>query len=104
MLSLLGSDEGVFLLLQIFLHQFPPQVERAALVNFLCLAVGDFHGLAKEADCVLLTSGHFSIYGVASADNEDPVMGLEFLPIGNGATCAFSFAVARLGATSLHAL
>lgn len=72
--------------------------------------VGDYHGLAKEADCVLLTSRHFSIYGVASdtlqpaVDNEDPVMGLEFLPVGSGATCAFSFAVARLDATSLHAL
>lgn len=60
MLSLLGSDEGGFLLLQLFLHQLPPPV-RAALVNSPCLAVGDFHGLAKEADCILLTSWHFSI-------------------------------------------
>lgn len=80
MLSLLASDEGGFLLPQLFQHQLPPPV-RAALVNSLCLVVGGFHGLTEEADCVLLTSLHFSIYGVASdtlqpaADNEDLVMG-----------------------------
>lgn len=55
--------------------------------------MGDFYGLAKEADCVLLTSRHLSIYRVVldtlqpAADNEDPVMGLEFSPVGDGATC-----------------
>lgn len=80
MQSLLGSDEGGFLLPQPFLHRLPPPV-CTALVNSPCLAVGDFHGLAKEADCVLVTSRHFSIYRVAldtlqpAADKEDLLMG-----------------------------
>lgn len=61
MLSLLGSDEGGFLLLQIFLHRLPPLELPGELSVLDCWPFG----LAKEADCVLLTSRPFSIYEVA---------------------------------------
>lgn len=54
MLLLLGSAEGAFLFTHIFLRQFLPLVH-AALANCPHLAAGDFHGLAEEADRILLS-------------------------------------------------
>lgn len=101
MLVWLGSAEGGFLFLHIFLCQLPPLV-RAALANCPCLDDGDFRGLAEEADRVFLSSRCLSIHGVAS-DTPQPAAEDEDLAM-VAATCASSTSssVAGLGAVSLH--
>lgn len=66
-----------FLFLHIFLHQIPSPVCTAP-AKCLCLAAGDFQGLAKEADRVVLTSRCFSICVVASDSLQPAVEDVDY--------------------------
>ncbi|XP_061879645.1 uncharacterized protein LOC133631461 [Entelurus aequoreus] len=78
MLLLLGSEEGGFIFLHLFLRQLPPAA-RAVLANSASLASGDYRGLAEEADQVLLASRRFAVQSVEAPplqtmENADPAV------------------------------
>ncbi|XP_037831836.1 uncharacterized protein LOC112451161 [Kryptolebias marmoratus] len=63
MLSLLGSDDGGFLFIHLFLRQLPAPV-RAVLANSPLLLQKDYRSLAEEADRILLATRTFAVQAV----------------------------------------